>query len=62
MNLLDLYKNIRGAINLHGIEGPAELTVGRFGGIHVRIFYHLCYSTCLFSVYNITDLAGNYRL
>ncbi|CAF1705595.1 unnamed protein product [Brassica oleracea] len=34
MNLLDLYKNIRGAINLHGIEGPAELTVGRFGGIH----------------------------
>ncbi|CAH8353595.1 unnamed protein product [Eruca vesicaria subsp. sativa] len=39
LNLLDLYKNIRGAVNLnedlsHGIERPAELTVGRFGGIH----------------------------
>ncbi|KAJ0254713.1 hypothetical protein HA466_0105790 [Hirschfeldia incana] len=31
LNLLELYKNIRQAINLH--EGPAELTVGRFGGI-----------------------------
>ncbi|ESQ37247.1 hypothetical protein EUTSA_v10002585mg [Eutrema salsugineum] len=38
LNLLDLYKNIRRAVNLHedisnGIERPAELTVGRFGGI-----------------------------
>ncbi|KAF8117667.1 hypothetical protein N665_0008s0023 [Sinapis alba] len=38
LNLLELYKNIRRAVNLHedlshGIEGPAELTVGRFGGI-----------------------------
>ncbi|WZZ03637.1 hypothetical protein YC2023_089558 [Brassica napus] len=37
-NLLALYKNIRGVVNLredlsHGIERPAELTVGRFGGI-----------------------------
>ncbi|CAF2128585.1 hypothetical protein HID58_011704 [Brassica napus] len=34
LNLLDLYKNIRGAVNLHGIEQAAELTIGRFGGIH----------------------------
>uniref|UniRef100_A0A1J3IZD0 DUF7794 domain-containing protein n=1 Tax=Noccaea caerulescens TaxID=107243 RepID=A0A1J3IZD0_NOCCA len=38
LNLLDLYQNIRRAVNLHedlshGIERPAELTVGRFGGI-----------------------------
>ncbi|KAJ4894439.1 putative type 1 membrane protein [Raphanus sativus] len=38
-NLLALYKNIRGLVTLHedlahGIERPAELTVGRFGGIH----------------------------
>ncbi|KAG2306822.1 hypothetical protein Bca52824_026570 [Brassica carinata] len=37
-NLLALYKNIRGVVTLHedlshGIERPAELTVGRFGGI-----------------------------
>lgn len=42
-NLLALYKNIRGVVTLHedlahGIERPAELTVGRFGGIDVRAF------------------------
>lgn len=41
LNLLDLYQNVRRAVNLHedlshGIERPAELTVGRFGGIDVR--------------------------
>ncbi|KAJ4897666.1 putative type 1 membrane protein [Raphanus sativus] len=40
LNLLDLYNNIRGVVNLHGdlshgIERPAELTVGRFVGINV---------------------------
>ncbi|KAL1200518.1 hypothetical protein V5N11_035317 [Cardamine amara subsp. amara] len=38
LNLWGLYQNIRRAVNLHedlshGIETPAELTVGRFGGI-----------------------------
>uniref|UniRef100_M4EHU0 DUF7794 domain-containing protein n=1 Tax=Brassica campestris TaxID=3711 RepID=M4EHU0_BRACM len=35
LNLLELYKNIRRAVNLHGdlSHDLAELTVGRFGGI-----------------------------
>ncbi|VVA98491.1 unnamed protein product [Arabis nemorensis] len=38
LNLLNLYQNVRQAVNLHedlshGIERPAELTFGRFGGI-----------------------------
>ncbi|CAH2052852.1 unnamed protein product [Thlaspi arvense] len=35
LNLLDLYKNIRQAVNVHEdlSHGTAELTVGRFGGI-----------------------------
>ncbi|CAH8373725.1 unnamed protein product [Eruca vesicaria subsp. sativa] len=39
LNLLELYKNIRRAVNFHedlshGLERPAELTVGRFSGIN----------------------------
>ena len=36
-NLLALYKNIRGVVNLREDLSHAELTVGRFGGIDVRI-------------------------
>ena len=37
-NLLALYKNIRGVVNLREDLSHAELTVGRFGGIDVRVF------------------------
>lgn len=51
LNLLGLYQNIRRAVSLHenlshDIERPAELTVGRFGGIDVRAF--ICHLFCFF--------------
>ncbi|KAJ4887251.1 putative type 1 membrane protein [Raphanus sativus] len=34
LNLLELYKNVKRAVNLHEDLSHPELTVGRFGGIH----------------------------
>ena len=52
LNLLELYKNIRRAVNLHGdlSHDLAELTVGRFGGIDVRAFicHFFCVCVCVF--------------
>lgn len=62
-NLLALYKNIRGVVNLredlsHGIERPAELTVGRFGGIDVRAF--ICPFFCFFFLQSLSCRACHY--
>ena len=51
LNLLELYKNIRRAVNFHEdlSHDLAELTVGRFGGIDVRAF--ICHFFCVYVIF-----------
>lgn len=54
LNLLELYKNVKRAVNLHEDLSHPELTVGRFGGIHVSTFiYHFF---CVFFPFHFHSL------